>query len=178
MIQSSGAVSIPTFLPQSLVQWCPVGFLCRQENSSLSQPAKAHSWAEEEPPFCACPCLLHSPHLHSAFWILLNVSLPLSLTGFSTVFLISLYQNQLSQYYVYLIWLVLIIIYCLLFRILYNISKLLVSFCFSFKVIKRKISVCFFLYCIFFVFSCLPVFSKMLSIFLKSTFAVGLWLSG
>lgn len=44
--------------PLSLVQCGPVGFLRSQEDSGLSQPAKTHSWAEDEPPPRAVPTAL------------------------------------------------------------------------------------------------------------------------
>lgn len=50
MIQTSVHHSLcPRSLAVTLVQWRPVGFLCRQEERVFSQPAKTHSWAEYKP---------------------------------------------------------------------------------------------------------------------------------
>lgn len=65
----SVALSLSPSLPRSLVQWRPVGFLCWQEESGFSPPAKTHSWAEDEPPFWGCLGPLQSTRpFPIAFW--------------------------------------------------------------------------------------------------------------
>lgn len=49
---------IPPLPPSISHNGALLGFLSCQEESSFSQLAKTHSWAEEEPPLWACPCLL------------------------------------------------------------------------------------------------------------------------
>lgn len=67
------SLSLSPSLPLSLVQWRPVGFLCWQEESCFSQPAKTHSWAEDDPlsePVPTPPSLppsLSGSHFYSHF---------------------------------------------------------------------------------------------------------------